>query len=492
MLPLRVLRSSLVALVVAAAGAVLVVGPASPAHAAGLLTPDVPMQTAPDPYATYREQNSCNPTAQPGTAALRAMVLGYYGIGRDGGISRDCSIGGASEHKEGRAWDWMLDVNNPAENAAAQDFMLWLTGPDANGVQAGNARRLGVMYLIRNRQIWQADHASSGWMAYSGPNPHTDHIHISLSWDGAEKRTSWWTGAAITQQDIGPCRVYSGEFAPAYSGPRYTACPPVWATPSNFASSASLDLDGDGTADTVGREKYTGLLWFYPGDGRGQPVSRRVVGSGWQMHDALVLTPDVTGDGRPDLYAREASTGQLWLYPGDGTGSFTAPTSVGFGWGMHDALLAAGDVTGDGIPDLWARQKSTGQLWLYPGSAGGVPTTPRLLGTGWNMHDELIAPGDVTGDGKADLWGREAATGVLWLYPGDGRGGFPTRRAVGTGWSMHDVLTATADVSGDGVPDLYARQKGTGNRFAYPTGPGGVPAPSRPTGTGWNMHDVLL
>jgi hypothetical protein len=57
---------------------------------------------------------------------------------------------------------------------------------------------------------------------------------------------------------------------------------------------------------------------------------------------------------------------------------------------------------------------------------------------------------------------------------------------------MHDVLTATADVTGDGVPDLYGREKSTGNRYVYPTGPDGVPTRPTATGAGWNMHDVLL
>ena len=49
------------------------------------------------------------------------------------------------------------------------------------------ARRLGVMYIIFNRRIWRA-YGDPGWGAYSGTNPHTDHIHISLSYDGSTGR----------------------------------------------------------------------------------------------------------------------------------------------------------------------------------------------------------------------------------------------------------------------------------------------------------------
>ncbi len=348
------------------------------------------------------------------------------------------------------------------------------------------------MYVIWNRHIWSASDAAAGWRPYSGVSPHTDHIHISLSWDGAMKRTSWWTGTAITQQDIGPCRIYVGELAPAYSGPRYTPCPKPYPRPDNAGSSAGQDLDADGHPDAVGRERVTGQLWLYPGDGNGGALSRRVVGTGWQVMNSLVLTPDVSNDGRPDLWARDAE-GVLWLYPGDGAGSFTAPRKVGVGWQVMDAMLAPGDVTGDGIPDLWARNRSTGSLWLYPGAPGGSWGTARVVGTYWNVFDQLVSPGDVTGDDIPDLWARNRSTGELVLYPGAGGSAWRSSRVVGTHWGMHDLLTATADVTGDGIPDLFARNRSTWERWVYPTGTAGGPvSPHRVVGPGWDMHDVVL
>ncbi len=482
------------AVVALAAGVVAaVVATAAPAHAAGgPPAPSVAMQTAPDPHAHYRGQNSCNAGAQPGAAALRTLLLTTYGVGRDGGISRACGAGGVSEHKEGRAWDWMLNAGDLTEAATADAFLRWLVGPDSAGQAAGNARRLGIMYVIWNRHIWSASDAAAGWRPYSGVSPHTDHIHMSLSWDGAMKRTSWWTGTAITQQDIGPCRIYVGELAPAYSGPRYTPCPKPYPRPDNAGSSAGQDLDADGHPDAVGRERVTGQLWLYPGDGNGGALSRRVVGTGWQVMNSLVLTPDVSNDGRPDLWARDAE-GVLWLYPGDGAGSFTAPRKVGVGWQVMDAMLAPGDVTGDGIPDLWARNRSTGSLWLYPGAPGGNWGTPRVVGTYWNVFDHIVSPGDVTGDDIPDLWARNRSTGELVLYPGADGSAWRSPRVVGTHWGVHDLLTATADVTGDGIPDLFARNRSSWERWVYPTGTAGGPvSPHRVVGPGWDMHDVVL
>ena len=50
------------------------------------------------------------------------------------------------------------------------------------------------MYVIWNKRIWGSYAASSGWRAYGGASPHTDHVHISLSRAGASGATSFWTG----------------------------------------------------------------------------------------------------------------------------------------------------------------------------------------------------------------------------------------------------------------------------------------------------------
>ena len=104
------------------------------------------------------------------------------------------------------------------------------------------------------------------------------------------------------------------------------------------------------------------------------------------------------------------------------------------------------------------------------------------------MHDALVAPGDVNGDKKADLWAREAATGVLWFYAGDGAGGFGSRAPVGSGWGMHDVLTPTVDQTGDGRPDLFGRLRSSGDRYLYPVTRTGTPTKPRFVGSGWQMH----
>ena len=139
-----------------------------------------------DAYAAHEPASTCDPTPKPGVLAFRAFVLERFG-GGDSGISRDCALGGPSEHHEGRAWDWRT---TPGPESAA--FLKWLLGPDARtGEPHGMARRAGVMYAIFAGHIWRA-YGSRRWERYTGPNPHTDHVHISFSRAGAAGQTSFY------------------------------------------------------------------------------------------------------------------------------------------------------------------------------------------------------------------------------------------------------------------------------------------------------------
>ena len=174
-----------------------------------------------EPFAPYQPQVSCDPAAKPGVAAFRDLVLRKFG-GTDLGISRDCAAGGDSEHKEGRAWDHGLNWHDQDDRARAEEILTWLTETVA-GDPARRAKRLGVMYMIWNKQIWSAYRAEDGWRPYTGASPHRDHIHFSFTWNGAMQRTSWWTNE-VMPLDYGPCPRWIGELARPWRAPRLQPC----------------------------------------------------------------------------------------------------------------------------------------------------------------------------------------------------------------------------------------------------------------------------
>jgi hypothetical protein len=146
-----------------------------------------------DPYAPYVGQWLCDPTPKAGVVDVLNLVRAAYRP-RWWGIAGTCASRSTSEHKEGRGLDIAFDATSPRERAAAEDFLHWLLAPDQYGNQHAMARRLGVMYVIWNHRMWRSYRPQDGWQPYTGTaNPHTDHIHLSFSWQGALRQTSWWT-----------------------------------------------------------------------------------------------------------------------------------------------------------------------------------------------------------------------------------------------------------------------------------------------------------
>jgi uncharacterized protein with LGFP repeats len=179
-------------LLTAATAAVTVASTCTPASAAPA-TPSFGRVI--EGLASYDGQSTCSPTAKPGATALRSLLMAAYRSTGDLGIVRACSIGGTSEHKEGRAWDWAVNVSNTTQEAAAQNFFAWVLATDTYGNKYAMARRLGIMYMIHNRKIWSAYNSSAGWRPYTGANAHVDHVHFSLSRVGGAKTTTYWSPA---------------------------------------------------------------------------------------------------------------------------------------------------------------------------------------------------------------------------------------------------------------------------------------------------------
>ena len=161
-----------------------------------------------EPLAAYEPQQVCDPAPKAGVLVFQALLFQAFPKSRNLGISRECSIGARSEHKEGRAWDWGVAVDVPAERRAANNMISWLLATDEYGHSFAMARRLGVMYVIWDRHIWSSYAAGAGWRPYVGRSPHTDHVHLSFSRAGGLGLTSFWDGV-----DLDELNIHSDQFA---------------------------------------------------------------------------------------------------------------------------------------------------------------------------------------------------------------------------------------------------------------------------------------
>ncbi|MER8230541.1 N-acetylmuramoyl-L-alanine amidase [Streptomyces sp. NPDC094049] len=272
----------------------------------------------------------------------------------------------------------------------------------------------------------------------------------------------------------------------------------TWVKQSDVVEApAAAPVATDNRYNLIARDA-SGVLWQYQGTGDGGApfLTRYRVGPGWQDYDAVTPMTALRADGTGDLVAR-GKDGVLWYYKGSGNASapFAGRLRVGGGWGVYDKLLGARDMNADGRPDLIARDK-TGVLWLYT-NTGATPNpfaTRVRVGGGWNIYDELISTGDMTGDGKPDLIARDR-TGVLWLYKNTGGSPNPyaTRARVGGGWNAYDVMVGPSDLDRDGRPDLIARDK-TGVLWSYKN-TGGFPNPYAArvsVGSGWGAYNLIV
>lgn len=71
-----------------------------------------------------------------------------------------------------------------------------LTHDPANGVDCNVLSQLvindkRVTYVIWNRKIYVISQPDKGWQDYTGTNPHTKHMHVSIRTDSRDDRSPW-------------------------------------------------------------------------------------------------------------------------------------------------------------------------------------------------------------------------------------------------------------------------------------------------------------
>ncbi len=132
--------------------------------------------------------HACSGSSTPGARALMSWFLGAYKANgaRNLGIYNCRPIAGTaipSVHGEGRAGD--LGISASATSRGLANALVNHSG------------ELQIQCVIHDHKIWSGSHCHEGWLPYRGTNPHTDHLHVELSHDGATHLTSAHINAVL-------------------------------------------------------------------------------------------------------------------------------------------------------------------------------------------------------------------------------------------------------------------------------------------------------
>ncbi len=251
----------------------------------------------------------------------------------------------------------------------------------------------------------------------------------------------------------------------------------------DFTNGSTWAPDGIGDILTL---TTTGVISYRPGTGRGTFGSAMAAGDNWPSSVTLVPFGDLNGDRRGDILVRFAS-GELRAYRtmrGQAFITETPRTSLGTGWNQYNLLTSPGDISGDGRPDLIARKASTGEVFLYKGTSAGKLSARVRIATNWSGYKRIVGVGDFNGDGRGDLLAQDKSN-TLWRYDGTGTGGFKARVKVAADWgSTYNAVIGVGDITGDAKADIVSRD--TAGNVWRNTGNGkGSFGPRTRVATGW-------
>ncbi len=218
------------------------------------------------------------------------------------------------------------------------------------------------------------------------------------------------------------------------------------------------DMDRDERLDVLGMSASARGMFVARGDGAGGFVGH--VTTLPMPHGALPIAGDLDGDGHPDLLLVSAPTNQiLAMLSRPGRTWSVAPAAT-----ITNAYpIAIADFNEDGKAD--ALVFTGGRFDVLPGNGDGTFQAP-VVAPGGNTPAVV---GDVDGDGHLDLV--YVSGDSIVVLPGRGDGSFAERLATATPYAINRMTIG--DLDGDGLPDLALR--------CLPSGYGLAPRSFAPT-----------
>jgi hypothetical protein len=216
----------------------------------------------------------------------------------------------------------------------------------------------------------------------------------------------------------------------------------------------AADVNGDGKVDLICCNNRSSTLTIYTNDGSGGFMLSSTPSVG--LHPICVVAADVNGDGKVDLISANVDAATLTVLTNDGSGGFVISSTPDIG--LHCTWLVAADVNGDGKVDLIGAYGYDNYVNVWTNNGSGAFALSSTIAA-VNVGDFTTA--DVNGDGKVDLILNELNNNDLVIYTNDGSGGFTSSSTNSVGGFPNYVVAA--DVNGDGKVDLICANWNNGS-----------------------------
>lgn len=212
------------------------------------------------------------------------------------------------------------------------------------------------------------------------------------------------------------------------------------------------DFDGDGNLDMISNDQTNGFVYLYRGNGNGTFETRVTVGSTAYQYRSSI--GDINGDGHMDIAFGTITGTRIFLNNGNGTFSSLASPHT-----ADSRSTALSDVNGDGYLDLISTLVTSDNMVVSLGNGNGTfgaASTYSFDFGGYNLAYQDLNMADVNGDGVLDavIAARDSGTaaGSVAILIGNANGTFGAATTIGA--ITNSISAAVADFDGDGIADI--------------------------------------
>ncbi len=176
------------------------------------------------------------------------------------------------------------------------------------------------------------------------------------------------------------------------------------------------DFNGDGSSDLLWRSSSGAMaVWYMSGMVFVSLADMGTVDAYWE----IAGTPDLNGDGKPDLLWHHRTSGAVAAWTMDGlTMSSAEGISIGAVPDPDWRIAGTPDLNGDGKPDILWQHIPTGTVavWYMNGTTMTSSAVITAVGPDW----QAVGTADFNADGKPDILWRNPTTGEVAVWFMDG------------------------------------------------------------------------